>query len=47
MCYFVHINSSFYKKNNLDETRLHNGLEYDISSLRNEGSILLMVDFNV
>ena len=44
--YFSPINSKFYKKNNLDKNSPYNGLENDISSLRNEGNILLMGDFN-
>ncbi len=43
---FSPINSNFYKKKNLDKTNPYNGLENDISSLRNEGNILLMGDFN-
>ena len=45
-CYFPHTNSNFYHKNNLDKNCPYNGLEHDISSLRNEGNILLMGDFN-
>ena len=44
--YFAAINSNFYKKNNLDKNCPYNGLKNDISSLRNEGNILLMSDFN-
>jgi hypothetical protein len=44
--YFVPINSTFYKKNNLDKNCPYNGLEHDIFSLRNEGNILLLGDFN-
>ena len=44
--YFSPINSNFYKKNNLDKNYPYNGLENDIFSLRNEGNILLMGDFN-
>jgi hypothetical protein len=40
------INSTFYKKNNLDRNCPYNTLEQDIYSLRNEGNILLLGDFN-
>ena len=43
---FSPINSNFYKKNNLDTNCPYHGLENDISSLRNEGNILLMGEFN-
>jgi len=43
---FPPINSNFYKKKNLDKTNPYNGLENDISSLRNDGNILLIGDFN-
>ena len=46
ICYFFPINSNFYKKKNLDKNCPYNGLENDISSIRNEGNILLMGDFN-
>ena len=46
ICYFPPINFNFYKKKNLDKNSPYNGLENDISSLRNEGNILLMGDFN-
>ena len=46
ICYFSPINSNFYKKKNLDKNGPYNGLENDIYSLRNEGNILLMGDFN-
>ena len=44
--YFARINSNVYEKNNLDKTCPYNGLEHDIYSLRNEGTILLMGEFN-
>lgn len=40
------INYNFYKKMNLDKNSPYNGLENDISSLRNEGNILLIGKFN-
>ena len=43
---FSPINSNFYKKKNLYKTNPHNGLENDISRLRNHGNILLIGDFN-
>jgi hypothetical protein len=46
ICYFAPINSTFYKKNNLDKNCPYKILEQDIYSLRNEGSILLLGDFN-
>ena len=46
ICSFSPIKSDFYKKNNLDKNCPCNGLEHDISSLRKEGNILLMGDFN-
>lgn len=46
ICYSPPINSNFYKKKSLDKNSPYNGLENDISSLRNEGNILLMGDFN-
>jgi exonuclease III len=45
--YFAPINSTFYKKNNLDNNCSYNNLEQDIYSLKNEGNILLLGDFNV
>jgi hypothetical protein len=45
--YFAPINSTFYKKNNLDNNCPNNNLEKDICSLKNEGNILLLGDFNV
>ena len=44
--YFTPINSTFYKKNNLDNNFPYNNLEQDIYSLKNEGTILLLGDFN-
>jgi hypothetical protein len=44
--YFAPINSTFYKKNNLDNNCPYNNLEQDIYSLKNEGNILLLGDFN-
>jgi hypothetical protein len=46
ICYFAPINSTFYKKNNLDNNCPYNNLEQDIYSLKNEGNILLLGDFN-
>ena len=46
ICYFAPINSTFYTKNNLDKNRPYKILEQDIYNLRNEGSILLLGDFN-
>jgi hypothetical protein len=46
ICYFAPINSTFYKKNNLDKKFPYNNLEYDIYNLKNEGNILLLGDFN-
>jgi len=43
---FPPINSNFYKKKNLDKTNPYNGLQSDISSLRNDGNIILIGDFN-
>jgi hypothetical protein len=36
ICYFVPINSTLYKKNNLDKSYPYNGLEHDIHWLRNK-----------
>jgi hypothetical protein len=47
ICYFAPINSTFYKKNNLDKNCPYNNLEKDIYNLKNEGNILLLGDFNV
>jgi hypothetical protein len=47
ICYFAPINSTFYKKKNLDSNCPYNNLEQDIYSLKNEGNILLLGDFNV
>jgi exonuclease III len=44
--YFSPINSTFYKKNNLDKNCPYNNLEQDIYNLKNEGNILLLGDFN-
>jgi hypothetical protein len=46
ICYFAPINSTFYKKNNLDNNCPYNILEQDIYSLKNEGNIFLLGDFN-
>jgi hypothetical protein len=46
ICYVAPINSTFYKKNNLDNNCPYNNLEQDIYSLKNEGNILLLGDFN-
>jgi hypothetical protein len=46
ICYFAPINSTSYKKNNLDNNCPYNNLEQDIYSLKNEGNILLLGDFN-
>ena len=46
ICYFAPINSTFYKKNNLDKNYPYNNLEQDIYSLKNEGNILMLRDFN-
>jgi exonuclease III len=46
ICYFAPINSTFYKKNNVDNNCPYNNLERDIYSLKNEGNILLLGDFN-
>ena len=40
------MNSTYYKKKNLDKTNPYNGLENDISSLRNYGNVLLIGYFN-
>ena len=44
--FFAPINSNFYKKTNLDKNCPYDHLEHDISSLRKEGIIILMGDFN-
>jgi hypothetical protein len=44
--YSVPINSSFYEKNNLDKNCPCKSLEQYIHSMRNEGSIFLLQDFN-
>jgi hypothetical protein len=46
ICYFAPINSTFYKKNNLDKNCPYNNLEQDIYNLKNEGNILQLGDFN-
>ena len=46
ICYFAPINSTSYKKNNLDKNCPFNTLEKEIYNLRNEGNILLLGDFN-
>jgi hypothetical protein len=46
ICYFSPIDSTFYKKNDLDNNCHYNNLEHDIYSLKNEGNILLLGDFN-
>jgi hypothetical protein len=43
--YVVPINSTFYKKKNLDKNCPYNTLEQDIHSLRNEGNIIMLGDF--
>jgi hypothetical protein len=47
ICYFAPINSTFYKKRDLDNNCPCNNFEQDIYSLKNEGNILLLGDFNV
>ena len=47
ICYFAPINSSFYKKKNLDNNHPYNSLEQDIYSLKNEGNIISIGDFIV
>jgi len=42
---FSPINSTFYKKNNLDKKNPYNGLEWDIHRLRNEGNVLFLGGF--
>lgn len=44
--HFAPINSTFYRKNNLDKICPYNSLEHDISNLRNECNILLLGNFN-
>jgi hypothetical protein len=46
VCYLAPINSTFYKKNNLDKNFPYKNLEQNTYNLRNEGSILLLGDFN-
>jgi hypothetical protein len=46
ICYFAPINSTFYKKNNIDINCSYNTLEHDIYCLRNEDNILLLGYFN-
>jgi hypothetical protein len=46
ICYFAPINSSFYKKNNLDKNCPYNNLEQDIYNLKIEDNILFLGDFN-
>jgi hypothetical protein len=46
ICYFTPINSTFYTKNNLDKNCPYKSLEQDIYNMKNEGSILLLGDFN-
>jgi len=43
---FPPINSKFYKRKNIDKMNPYNGLENDISSLRNDGNMILIGDFN-
>ena len=47
ICQFAPINNTFHKKKNLDKNYPYNGLENDIDSLRKEGNIFLLIDFNV
>jgi hypothetical protein len=46
ICYFTPINSTFYTKNSLDKNCPYKSLEQDIYNMKNEGSILLLGDFN-
>lgn len=46
ICHFAPINFNFYKKITLDKNSPYNGLENDISSIENEGNMLLMGDCN-
>jgi hypothetical protein len=40
--YFMPINPTFYKKNNLDKNCSYNTLDQDIHSLRNEDNIIML-----
>ena len=44
--YFAPINSTFYKKNNLDSNCPYNNLERDIYSLKSGCNILMLGEFN-
>ena len=46
ICYFAPINSTFYKKCNLYNNCPYNNLEKYIYSLKNEGNILVLRDFD-
>jgi hypothetical protein len=46
ICYIAPINSTFYKKKNLDNNCPYNTLEQHIYGFKNEGNILLLGDFN-
>jgi hypothetical protein len=46
ICYFSPINSTFYTKNNLNKNCSYKILEKDIYNMKNEGSILMLGDFN-
>ena len=46
ICNFAPIQSTFYTKNNLDKNCPYKILEKDIYYMKNEGSILLLGDFN-
>jgi hypothetical protein len=46
ICYFVPINSTFYTKNNLNKKCPYKSLEQDIYNMKNEGSIIVLGDFN-
>jgi hypothetical protein len=45
--YLAPINSTFYKKNNRDKNYPYNSLKRHICSLRKDGIIILLGDFNV
>jgi hypothetical protein len=46
LCYFTLIKSTFYTENNLNKNCPYKILEKDIYNMQNEGSILMLGDFN-
>ena len=45
-CYLMPIISTFYKKHNLNQNCPFKGLQHNINTLKNEGNIIFLGEFN-